>query len=65
MENLSINYQRHSNYCLGNVAAGLDSNYASLQPDWFGVYFTAQEVQSLTLSKLLKLCQKVTCLKAD
>jgi FkbM family methyltransferase len=52
---------------LGNVAAGLDSNYASLQPDWFGVSTETREVQSLTLSKLLLNlnAQKVTCLKLD
>jgi FkbM family methyltransferase len=52
---------------LGNVAVGLDSNYASLQPDWFGVSTETREVQSLTLSKLLLNlnAQKVTCLKLD
>ncbi len=52
---------------LGNVAAGLDSNYASLESDWFGVATETQEVQSLTLSKLLLNinAQKVTCLKLD
>ena len=52
---------------LGNVAAGLDSNYASLEPDWFGVSTETREVQSLTLSKLLLNinAQKVTCLKLD
>ena len=52
---------------LGNVAAGLDSNYASLEPDWFGVSTETREVQSLTLSKLLLNlnAQKITCLKLD
>ena len=52
---------------LGNVAAGWDSNYASLEPDWFGVSTETREVQSLTLSKLLLNlnAQKVTCLKLD
>jgi FkbM family methyltransferase len=52
---------------LGNVAAGLDSNYASLESDWFGVATETREVQSLTLSKLLLNinAQKVTCLKLD
>jgi FkbM family methyltransferase len=52
---------------LGNVAAGLDSNYASIEPDWFGVSTETREVQSLTLSKLLLNlnAQKVTCLKLD
>jgi FkbM family methyltransferase len=52
---------------LGNVAAGLDSNYASLESDWFGVSTETREVQSLTLSKLLLNinAQKVTCLKLD
>ncbi|OCR01909.1 hypothetical protein BCD67_05340 [Oscillatoriales cyanobacterium USR001] len=52
---------------LGNVAAGLDSNYASLEPDWFGVSTETREVQSLTLSKLLLNfnAEKVTCLKLD
>gem|GEM_PF-515223 len=52
---------------LGNVAAGLDSNYASLEPDWFGVATETREVPSLTLSKLLLNinAQKVTCLKLD
>ena len=52
---------------LGNVAGGWDSNYASLEPDWFGVSTETREVQSLTLSKLLLNlnAQKVTCLKLD
>ncbi|TAE43704.1 MAG: FkbM family methyltransferase [Oscillatoriales cyanobacterium] len=52
---------------LGNEAAGLDSNYASVEPDWFGVSTETLEVQSLTLSKLLLNinAQKVTCLKLD
>jgi len=52
---------------LGNAAAGLDSNYASIEPDWFGVSTETREVQSLTLSKLLSNinAQKVTCLKLD
>ncbi|MEG4034983.1 FkbM family methyltransferase, partial [Microcoleus sp. S36b_A4] len=52
---------------LGNVAGGLDSNYASLESDWFGVSTETREVQSLTLSKLLLNinAQKVTCLKLD
>src|SRR6478672_6226701 len=52
---------------LGNVAAGLDSNYASIEPDWFGVATETREVQSLTLSKLLLNinAQKITCLKLD
>ena len=52
---------------LGNEAAGLDSNYASLEPDWFGVSTETRQVQSLTLSKLLLNLndQKVTCLKLD
>ena len=52
---------------LGNAAAGCDSNYASLEPDWFGVSTETREVQSLTLSKLLLNlnAQKVTCLKLD
>jgi FkbM family methyltransferase len=52
---------------LGNVAAGCDSNYASLEADWFGVSTETREVQSLTLPKLLLNLntQKVTCLKLD
>jgi FkbM family methyltransferase len=52
---------------LGNLAAGCDSNYASLEPDWFGVSTETLEVQSLTLSKLLLNLNvdKVTCLKID
>ena len=52
---------------LGNVAAGCDSNYASLEADWFGVSTETREVQSLTLPKLLLNlnAQKVTCLKLD
>ena len=52
---------------LGNVAAGLDSNYASLESDWFGVSTETREIQSLTLSKLLLNLNapKVTCLKLD
>ena len=52
---------------LGNAAAGCDSNYASLESDWFGVSTETREVQSLTLSKLLLNinAQKVTCLKLD
>ena len=52
---------------LGNAAAGCDSNYASLESDWFGVSTETRKVQSLTLSKLLLNlnARKVTCLKLD
>ncbi|MEA5579600.1 FkbM family methyltransferase [Anabaena sp. UHCC 0451] len=52
---------------LGNFAGLFNSNFSSLSPDWFGSSQKTKEVESITLSTLLKRIQptEITCLKLD